>query len=266
MSRPLVLTLLLAACGASEGAPRAVPPQNKVATGTVEAAAKKQEQVLAEFRDQLNKDAHGLLKSFESRVYDPRRDGLLEHAEGEIDVRLDGRDSKYRFVYDAANKPEDPVAIEGVGEAAGVDAERLRRVRQWAILACCGPYGFVAFYVPPTPLLVVPASDPKSKNLVVWAQPFHGPLNASYSVDERQVVVSRGEWKDEKNKVVTNFDWASWHGRYVLARSAIVEGAATEFDYDDREGVNLLAKTRVGAGADVGQATFTYKSIRRRPR
>jgi len=265
MSRTLILAVVLAGCGGADDPPPAKPPQEKVATGTAGAAATKaQEKVQAEFREQLNKDAHGLLKSLETRVYDPRRDGLLEHAEGDIDVRLEGKDAKYRFVYDAANKATDPVTIERIEEAPGVDADRLARVRQWAIVACCGSYAFVAFYVPPIPLLLVPASDPKSKNLIVWAQPFNGPLNVSYSFDERQVVESRGEWTDEKNKVVTRFEWVFWRGHYLLGRSAIVEGAATEFDYAERDGVNLLADLRVVAGADVGRAVFTYKSVRRR--
>jgi hypothetical protein len=257
-------------CSGGRTAPSDPPsPTNTVATGTTApgpASTKTQEEMIAAAREAWNKDAHGLLKSFESRIYDPRRESLLEHAEGEIDALLDGKTAKYRFVYDTANKATDPVTIEKIEEASGVDAERLGRVRQWAIVACCGPYAFVAFYVPPIPLLLVPASDPKSKNLIVWAQPFHGPLNVSYSFDERQVVVSRGEWTDEKNKVVTNFDWVSWHGRLLLGRSAIFQGAVTEFDYADRDGVHLLEKVRVGAGADTGSAVFTYKSIRRRTR
>ncbi len=255
-------------CSGGRSEPSDPPsPTKQVATGTTApgpASAKAQEELIAAAREAWNTDAHGLLKSFESRVYDPRREGLLDHAEGEIEVRLDGKDAKYRFVYDVSNKPADPVAIEKLAEAPGVDVERMGRVRQWAIAACCGPYAFVAFYVPPTPLVLVPPSDPKSKNLIVWAQPFHSPLNVSYSFDARQVVESRGEWTDEKNKVVTNFEWVPWRGRYLLGRSTVVGGAATEFDYDDREGVNLTTRVRVTFGSNVGQAVFTYKSIRRR--
>jgi hypothetical protein len=259
----VVLASAFAGCGDSGETSPPKPQDERVAKGTA-VSKTAQEKAAAEFRDQMDKDAHGLLKSFESRVYDPRREGLVDHAEGEIDVRIDGKDAKYRFVYDVANKPSDPVAVEKIEDAPGVDAAQIRRVRQWAIIACCGPYAFVVFYVPPAPLLLLPDSDPKSKSLVVWAQPFHSSLNASYNLDERQVVVSRGEWTDEKNKAVTNFDWVNWHGRYLLGRSTIVQGAATEFDYDDQEGAHLLAKVRVSGGSDSGQAVFKYTTVRRR--
>jgi hypothetical protein len=275
MSRSLFLVLLVCLAGGCDASPEVPalpsvpPPHEQVATGTrgVPPAPKKTpEEQFADSRRESDEIAVGLLNSFRSRVYDPRRDGLLDHAEGEIAVRMGGTDSKYRFVYDVANKAEDPVLLEPLTEASGADRERFRRVRQWAIVACCGPYGFVASYVPPIPLAVTPPTDRKSKNIVIWAKPFRGPLNASYSVDERQVVVARGEWTDDKNKVVTNFDWTFWRGRYLMSRSTIVQGATIDFDYDDRSGVNLLVKARARAGLDVGEAVFTYTDIRLRAR
>ncbi len=265
---PAVSLLVLAACGDHEPAKPAPKPPEQVATGTVPAAktpeTRTPQEIAAAIAKAWDEDAHGLLKSFESRVYDPRRDGLVDHVEGEIAVRIEGKDSTYRFVYDAANKASDPVTVETVSQAAGVPAERAGRVRQWAIVACCGPYAFVAFYVPATQLRLAPPTDPADKTKIVWSPPFHGPLNASYVLDERQVVVKRGEWTDERNKVVTDFDWEFWRGRYLLRRSAVVAGGSTDFEYVDRSGANLVTRIRVSGGGQSGEAAFTYHDIRRR--
>jgi len=272
MWRTLVPLLFLAGCGDSaetKKPPPTKPAEEKPATGTkgpAPAPTPTPEEMRDKAREEWDKHAHGLLKSFETRVFDPRRDALLDHVEGEIAVRIEGKDAKYRFVYDAANDAKDPLKFETVSEEAGVDAERKGRARQWAIVACCGPYAFVAYFVPPIPLRIAPPSDPKSKNIIVWAPPFKGPLNVSYSFDERQVVETRGEWTDDANKVATKFEWVFWRGRYLLSRSAIVNGTATAFEYDDRDGVNLLRRVKLSAGADLGEAVFTYANVRRRDR
>jgi len=255
-----------ALCAKSPPAPSApASPQEKVASGTASAVPTKEsgEKARDELNAEMNRLGHGLVDSLQRRAYDPRRDGRLEHAEGEVAVRLGGKESTYRFVFDAANKPEEPVKFDAVSSPPDVPADRARRVRQWAILGSCGPFGFVISYLPPTPLVVVPPTDPSSKSFVVLAQPHKSPLSASYSFDDRQVVVARGEWTDERTKAVTNFAWTLWHGRYLLSRSAIVDGAVADFDYDDVQDMKLLSRVRISSVGDVGEAVFTWHDVRR---
>ncbi len=264
---PIALLVVLlfgrSACSKAPAPQEPQRPEAAVATGTSDAAAARAREELAKaWLAESNKHAHGFIDSLIRRAYDPRRDGGLVHAEGDVALRVGDRESAYRFVFDVANKAEAPVLVETVSEPPGTSPDQARRVRQWAIVSCCGPYGFVMPRVPATPLQVAPSSDRTSKNVVVY---MPGSLNASYSFDERQVVVARGEWSDEKNKSVTNFEWDFWRDRYLLSRAAIVGGADTVFTYDDSRGVPLLARVKISAGDAAGQAVFTYRDVRRKP-
>jgi hypothetical protein len=244
--------------------PAAAAPSTPVESGTVAAQAKKAAATLEEMRQDRDREAHELLKSFRSRVFDPRRDGLVDHVEGTVDVRVQGRDAKYRFVYDAAHPEEKPVTVETVEAAAGLDSGVFRQIQQWATLACCGPFGFVAYQTPPTPLELTPSEDPKSPNLVIYVKPFKTPVSVSYSVDPRQLVQIRGEWTDQANKVVTNYEWELWHGRWLLRRAIVFQGSTTEFEYDDRGGHPMLARAMLREGDRSFEADFTYRNVRRR--
>ena len=243
----------------------AKPATAEVATGTAPGPARAPAMSMEEARKVWDTTARGLLDSFNARVFDPRRDGLLDHVEGSIAVRAGELEANYRFVFDSAHPAEDPLKFEVVTEPEGMAAGSAKQARRWALQACVGAYPVVAFYRPPTQLRLMPATDPKSKNLIVWATPFRSPLNVSYSFDERQVVMSRGEWTDEKSKAVTNYEWEFWHGRYLMRRERIVGGAELEFEYDDRDGVNLINRIHVRDGSSAAEAVLTYRNLRRRP-
>lgn len=236
-----------------------IPPAPAPGPPTAEAA----EKAIEEAKKKLDADARGLLASFDARTYDPRRDGRLTQASGTIVVRAGGKEAKYRFVYDAANPAEKPVTTDVVSEPEGWDAALTRKARGWAVQACVGASAVVAFYRPPIQLSLTPSID--RKNLVVTAPPFRSPLSVSYSFDDRQVVMIRGEWTDERNRAVTNYQWDFFHGRYMLRRESIHEGAVADFEYDDSRGLPLLSKVRLTDGTEVRTAEFTFETATRRP-
>src|SRR5262249_37646717 len=153
---------------------------------------------------------------------------LADHLDGVVAARVQGHDAKYRFTYDAANPETEPVKIETLEEAKDLDSGTARQIRHWATVACCGPYGFVAYYVPPTLIELTPSTDPKNPNLVVYARPFRTPLSVSYSVDPRQLVEHRGEWTDESHKFATTYEWELWHGRWLLRKAIVFQGSTTQ--------------------------------------
>jgi hypothetical protein len=271
MSRPtapfvlaaLLLAILAAGCRDEETAtppkPAETPPAPKPEPDPLANA----ERVLEEAKKKFDRDARGLLASFDARTYDPRRDGRLSRAAGTLLVKAGGKEATYRFAYDAANPAEKPVTTDPVSEPEGWDPELTRHARAWAVQACVGPFPVVAFYRPPVQLALVPSID--KKNLVVTAPPFRGPLSVSYSFDDRQLVTIRGEWTDEQHRTVTRYEWDLFHGRYMLRRETIHEGAVADFEYDDSRGLPLLRKVRRTNGGEVVTAEFSFETVERRP-
>jgi hypothetical protein len=271
MPRPPALALIVAAaaclatfvaCDRAKLPPATPAPAAATPGPTPEEFAQKAADEHQNQVQQADATCRGLLKSFTARAYDPRRDWGLDHAEGTVDVRIDGKDAKYRFVYDAANPPETPVTFEVVAEPAGLNSGTAAQVKRWAIQTCVGADSVVAYFHPPTPLVLAPSKGEGC--FTVWAQPFHDPMNVAYTIDPRQLVIARAEWTDEKHKFVTNYEWSDppWHGRYLLRRSVLFEGPTTDFTYDDREGPNMIQRVQVRAGERVFVADFKYQTLR----
>jgi hypothetical protein len=265
MSRTPLLVVLLGAAAACCSDPAAapgpaLPPASNVLTGTAAKELDRQKDVVESQAKEADAMARGLLGSFEARVYDPRRDSFLDHAEGTVDVTTPAGKATYRFVFDATYPQERPVRFEAVSQSAGVTERTMADVRNWANLACLGAFPVVAFYRPPIRLQVVPSTD--RKNTIVVAPVFRTPLSVSYSLDARQVVVGRAEWTDAKHKYVTNYDWDPYGGgRYLLRRAVLFEGSTTEFDYADRDGVHVLDRVHVKDRDRPIEAVFTYQSL-----
>jgi len=241
----------------------ALPPGPGVLTGTAAKQLDSQKEVAEAQVKEADVVARGLLSSCEARVYDPRRDSFLDHAEGTIRVTTSAGEAVYRFVYDSTYPPERPVRFETVSQPAGVGERTIADVRNWANLACIGAFPVVAYYRPPIPLQVVPSTD--RKGIIVLAPAFRTDLSVSYSLDARQLIVARAEWSDAKHKYVTNYDWDPYGGgRNLLRRAIVFEGSTTDFDYGDHEGVQLLDRVHVKDRDRPIEAVFTYTTLRRR--
>ena len=204
--------------------------------------------------------ARGLLGSFDARVYSPPRDAALAKADGEILVTGGGRQARYEFAFDASAKPADQVRLSGPPDADAPAGISHVLVTHWAIQSLRSAALVVAWYKPPIRLVLTPSSKGKPRR-IVWAQPYQGNLNVSYSFDDSDLVNLRGEWTDEVHKSVASYDWEPWHGRWLLRRTALHQGPTTSFEYDDRDGVNLLATVRHATGGDVVEARFHYRSV-----
>jgi hypothetical protein len=261
---PLALAASIGAfLGCREGDPPpgpAVPASTPgVATGTsgAEPAMSKEERLKL-----WDETARGLIGSFQARAYDPRRDARLEHAEGTLVLRDGDIEAMYEFTFDARNPEADPVNWTVVSEPPGLAAGTSKKAKLWAIQSCVGAWPLVVYHRPPVRLKVLPASDKSSKNLIVVAPEHRGPLNVSYSFDERQVVVGRGEWTDKSHKVVTDYEWESFRGRYLLSGERIYEGAKIAYDYDDLQGALLLSEVHFRDGVRAIEAKLTYSSVR----
>lgn len=231
-------------------------------------SAEETEKLVAGLQKEWDTHGRGLLKSFEARAYDPVRDGGLERAEGSIAVRIEGKESRYGFVFDSAKpRGEQVVVTEAVSEERLPEAAT-QQVKAWAIQAVLGAYHGVAYYQPPILLKIYPSKDPRYR--VVSAEPFEQEHNVSYSFDDRDLIAMRGEWVSGKTdavwRKVTNYDWEFWHGRYLLRRAAVFEGPTTGYEYAERDGVHLLDKARLRDGDRVFDAVFSYSSTRLRPR
>lgn len=274
MSRPrlpralLVLAIaFVGACG-DDPAPAPVPakptdaPAATPAPSAEATAAEKAARMVEEAKRKFDEDARGLLRSFESRAYDPRRDGRMTRASGTLVVRSGEKSATYRFTYDAANPPERPVVTEPVSEPEGWDPTLARRARGWALQSCVGAFEIVAFHRPPVAYSLTPSVD--RKNLVVTVPPFRGPLSVSYSFDDRQVVTIRGEWTDEQHRAVTSYEWDFYHGRYMLRRESIHDGPVAEFEYDDGRGLPLLSRVRLTHADRADTAELRYETVERR--
>jgi hypothetical protein len=251
----LAAFLGLAAAGCSDPAP---PP----ATGAPPAELERRRQTVEEQSKESDTVARGLMGSFEARVYEPRRDSFLEHAEGTVALKTQTGDALYRFVFDAANPPDRPVRFETVSAPDSIGDRTTADVRNWANLTCIGAFAVVAYYRPPIQWQVVPSTD--RKNPVVLAPTYHTAMSVSYSLDARQVVVGRAEWTDETHTYVTHYDWDPFGGgRYLLRRATLLDHATTDFDYGDHEGIRLLDRVRVTDRERPLDATFTYQTVRR---
>jgi len=228
--RAALLGLAAACCTDPAAGPPAAPAADPpVKTGTASPNLEKQRGLVEEQAKEADAVGRGLLASCEARVYDPRRDSGLDHAEGTITLTTSGGDATYRFVFDSANPEERPVTFEKVSQPASVGQRTLADVRNWANLACLGAFPVVAYYRPPVRFQVAPSID--RKNRIVVAPVFRTQLSVSYSVDSRDVVVGRAEWTDANHKYVTNYDWDPFGGgRYLLRRATLFEGSTTDFD------------------------------------
>ncbi len=267
LTHPVVLATLAFAVFAAgcrdEATPvPAKPAETPLAPKPEPSSADEAERILEEAKKKFDHDARGLLASFESRAYDPRRDGRVLRASGTLVVKAGGKEATYRFSYDAANPEEKPVTTDPVAEPEGWDPALARRARAWAVQACVGPFAVVAFYRPPIQLAFARSID--RKNIVVTAPPFRGPLSVSYSFDDRQVVTIRGEWTDERNRSVTKYEWDLFRGRHMLRRESIHQGAVADFEYDDGRGLPLLSRVRLTDGDEVVTAEFTFDTVERR--
>lgn len=270
MSRTAVLLLFvsaLAGCSCSDAPPvpsapaqpgAAPPAQGTTAPPAVPPPAEPKDP--EERARRADEYARGLLKSFDARVYAPPRDAALLKAEGEIVVTGGGRQARYGFSFDASAKPADQVRLNGPPDTEAPPGISHVLVTHWAIQSLRGAALVVAWYKPPIPLLLTPSNDGKQRR-IVWAQPYQGNLNVSYSFDDRDLITLRGEWTDAEHKAIASYDWELWHGHYLLRKSAFHEGAATAFEYDDREGINLLRVVRLTANGASTQADFAYRSI-----
>jgi hypothetical protein len=267
----IVLVIALYAVRRGPGDASLQSPGSTVAQGTGAPPRPPSQEEMAKANEQQRKSmddtGRGLLKSFESRIYDPWRDSKLDYAEAAIDVRVDGKDAKFRFVFDAAKPADRQIEVTPVGIPEGLPDGVLPQVQVWGLHAARGACRDVAYYQPPTRLVVLPSEN--GKNILVWATPFHRNLNVSYSFDDRQVIAIRGEWasgvKGPAWRKVTNYDWEAYGGgRYLLRRAVVFDGPTTDFDYDDRIGLNMLSKARLRQGDRVFDAVFTYGKIRRR--
>lgn len=254
-------------CGSGEPAPPSpAPPSTAPAepAGSDEVKARREagEKFEEEQRTQMDKRARGLLGSCDARVYRPVRDSALQRAAGQIDVKAGGKEATYRFAFDVANAADKPVTYETVSEPPGWDAAVTADVRRWGVLACVSAYEVVAYYRPPIHLGVVPSRDGKSK--VIVAPSFRSPLNVSYSLNAQDVIATRGEWTDEKNKFVTDYEWQQIRGIWLLRGAKLRDGASTRFEYDDRGDLLLLRTIHVGDRAPEIDAQLTFDSIERR--
>jgi len=267
MSRNQLLAALLGLAAACCTDPAAPPPPPAAAppvkTGTGAPDFEKQKQLVEEQAKEADTVGRGLLASFESRVYDPRRDSGLEHAEGTIRLTTSAGEATYRFVFDSTYPAERPVTFEKVSQPASVGERTMADVRNWANLACLGAFPFVAYYRPPIPYQVAPSID--RRNRIVIAPVFRTEMSVSYSVDARDIVVGRAEWTDVDHKYVTNYDWDPFGGgRYLLRRATLFEGSTTDFDYADQGGFHVLSRVHVKDRERPLEAVFTYETLRRR--
>src|SRR5262245_8129721 len=242
----------------------APPPPSDGASDEVKALREAGQKLAAEQLAKFDKHARGLLDSCDARVYRPVPDSALQRAAGRIEVKSGSREATYRFAFDVANPADKPVTFETVSEPPGWDPAVAADVRRWGILACVSAYEVVAYYRPPVQLGVVPSRDGKS--FVVVAPHFQTPLNVSYNFNAEQVIAARGEWTDEKNKFVTNYDWEQIRGRWFLRGAKLYQGASTRFDYDDRGDILLLRTIHVTDREPGVDAQITFDSIERRPK
>jgi hypothetical protein len=272
MSRPPLLAAfaglaLLAACGdgpkpGGTGA-AGVGSSPPVRSGTVDTELARQQKLVEEQVAARDKMARGLLASFESRVYDPRRDHFLEHAEGTVEVKTSSGEAKYKFVFDASFPEERPVRFEAMSEPASIDKRTVSEVRNWAHLTCLGAYPVVCYYRPPIALDVVPGVNPD--HTIVLVPIYKSEMSVSYSLDKRQVVIGRAEWTGPEHKYVTNYDWDPYGGgRFLLRRAVLYQGSTTDFDYADRDGFRVLDRVHVKDDTRPIEAVFSYQTLRRR--
>src|SRR5262245_17662758 len=137
-------------CG-NNAAPPATPPAADAApsdapeSDAVKAMREKAEKATEAQREQLDKDARGLLASCDARVYRPQRDAGLERAAGRIDVKCGGKEASYRFSYDVKNPADRPVTFETLSEPGGWDPGVAADVRRWGVIACVSAYEVVAY-------------------------------------------------------------------------------------------------------------------------
>jgi hypothetical protein len=262
--RAALLGLAIACCTDPAAAPPAAPgAAPAVKTGTASPLLEKQKELVEEQAKEADTVGRGLLASFKSRVYDPRRDSGLDHAEGTIRLTTQGGEATYRFVFDSTYPAARPVTFEKVSQPASVTERTMAEVRNWANLACVGAFPVVAYYSPPIRLQVAPSIDRKNK--IVIAPVFQTEMSVSYSLDARDVVVGRAEWTDANHKYVTNYDWDPFGGgRYLLRRATLFEGSTTDFDYVDQDGFRVLDRVHVKDPDRPLEAVFTYQTLRRR--
>lgn len=275
MSRPralVALLLLLAACGddGKSGAAAGAPETGTVAKGTIgsgiDAAGK-----IAAAAKEADAICRGVLKSFDEQTYDPRREGFLEALDGEITFHADGKEGRCAFAYDVAKPASQRLKLDASSLPAGFPADVSEQAQRWVNLTCLGAYSYVAYFVPPARLILAPCKDPES--LLVVAPAHRTPLNCSYVVEKkRELVTRRGEWTDALHKFVTDFEWENVRGRWFLKRTKTLQGEqmdtgpVADFAFDERDGPFLLRNVRVTDGVRAYDATFTYKSVRRRSR
>ncbi len=223
-----------------------------------------------EAKKRADEVGRGLLRSFDTRVYDPARDDHLDHVEGTATATSDGKKARYRFTFDAAKPAAEMLDFAPLEEQAGLPKDTARDVRHFVAFSLLGAAQAVAAYRPPIPLELTPSAD--RKNTVVTARPYHNSINVSYSFDSRQLVAMRGEW-DDRERWVTTYQWRDLGGRFVVDRATTVTGAgrekihdgpATEFAYATRDGVRLLDAVRVRGPDHSLDVVFVYDSVRKR--
>ena len=259
---------IVAGCDDGTTPPAAPGPATPAPPGAPPDLAKKLE-ADAKQGDEI---ARGLLKSAEARTYDPRRDGLVEAVEGgELVLRDGDKEARFAFSFDAAKPAAEAVGFEATSQPEGFDPALVDQARRWVHLACVGAHSFVAYHVPPTPLVLAPCKDEGS--LLVLARPHRTPLNVSYVIEKkRQLVTDRGEWTDAEHRFVTKYAWEDRRGRQFLVRSTTLQGEKMDsgpvaaFEYDERDGPSMLRRVRVTDGARAYDGAITYKKLRRRDR
>jgi hypothetical protein len=257
----LAVALLGAACG-GDPAPVPAPTATEGESPEVKALRERASKLKEETERQWDEHSRGLLASFASRAYDPRRDAGLRHAEGVMRVRDGAAEASYRFVFDEAHPAERPVAFETLAEPEGWDAQLTARARRIALQSFIGPYRIVAFHNPPHGLVLHPGKE--KGTFVIHAPPFRSPLNVSYSIDARQIVTARGEWTDETKKAVTNYAWDDYHNRYLVRRESIHDGAEIDYEYDLGQDLVLVKRAVIRDGSRRAEVVFEDVTTRRK--
>ncbi len=245
------------------GAAPVDPPPRPLTKEELEAGRKR----AAAVREDMNRLGRELLASFEGRTYSPVKNVGVTYAEGRVMVKTAGVEATYAFTFDASKDLDQRTIVTRTDKSKdgtkrpNVPTGTAKQISDFAQLSLNGAYRFVVNYLPPTQVLLTPAK--KGTNKVVTAQQHKHPIQTSYSVDERDLVVIRGTSVRTQSEIVY-FAWEEWRGRYLLKETTFHgTDAVTELEYEETDDAVLLSRAKIrkdGAGWD---ATFTYDRIDR---
>ncbi len=216
-------------------------------------------------RREMDRVGRGLMTSFESRVLEPFRDAGLQRAEATVAIRVGEKHARVIVDFDHARElgERSVAALDPTADADAVPRGAVEQARKFGQLSMNGAHRHVAHYFPPTPVLLTPSRV--SANRVVTAQPHKHQIQANYSIDDRDLVVTRGTTVDDATRSaaeIIHYEWAFFHSRYRLVKQWHQGGQPTiDYEWGEFDGIVLLRRATIRKDEASAVFEFSYAQI-----